>query len=106
MTRSTSGSAPTVKGWERTVVTTVPSGRWHAIVSDQKNRCEQAKLTLFYSPVQAVALWFGRQHDEAVGYQDGSVLEDLGIPDCGQAGCVEVSQVQGGFIRFKAHLDY
>lgn len=46
-----SGSALTVKGWERTVVTTVPSGRWHAIVSTQKDISEQAKLTLFYSPV-------------------------------------------------------
>jgi hypothetical protein len=30
-----------------------------------------------------------------VGYQDGKVLEDMGVPDCSQEGCVEVSRKRG-----------
>jgi hypothetical protein len=30
-----------------------------------------------------------------VGYQDGKVLEDMGVPDRGQEGCVEVSEQRG-----------
>ena len=55
-----------------------------------ETRQQDQKLTSPCSPVKAVAFWIGRQHDEAVGHQDGTVLEDLGVPDCGQAGCMEV----------------
>jgi hypothetical protein len=45
---------------------------------------------MWSSPIQAAAFGIGGQHDEVVGYQDGTVLEDVGVPDGRQEGCMEV----------------
>lgn len=78
-------------GWEHTVDTMVPFGRWQLIVS-QLSHFEMSANQSTSSPVQAAAFRIRGQHDEAVGYQDGTVLEDMGVPDGCQEGCMEVSR--------------